>query len=366
VSEGDATRLLDFHRFLLAETDVRLDRFRQAIAERVKPGDTVLDLGTGTGILAFLACRAGARRVYAVDNAAVIEWARLMARANGFEDRIVFLGRPSQDIELPEHVDLVVADIFGLCGLYEGGIRSLMDVRDRFLKPGGVMIPKAFEMFVAPVEVPAHYRRHIDCWNSRRHGFDWSAMRQLAVNNRYPVLVKPRALLAEAAVVAAVDVAGVTAAALSGEVCLTVRRTGTMHGLCGWFTSALSDEVALTNRPGATTTNYAQAFFPVERPIPLSPGDRVTARVTSYDNLDWRWQIVVERPHQGSVERIARFDHSTFLGFPLSAASIREAASLASGRPADRAPLPHRRTPRTRPARDSVSSESRSHAPRRR
>src|SRR5258707_736129 len=52
--------ILTFHQFLLGKTSVRLDRFQQAITKRVKPVDAVLDLGTGTGILAFFACLAGA------------------------------------------------------------------------------------------------------------------------------------------------------------------------------------------------------------------------------------------------------------------------------------------------------------------
>ena len=109
----DELNLLRFHRFLLTETRARLPRFREAIVRTVRPGDTVLDLGTGSGILAFLACRAGARRVYAVDVEAAVELARLLATENGFGDRVVARSvKPPAALE-QSNPNLVGGDING-------------------------------------------------------------------------------------------------------------------------------------------------------------------------------------------------------------------------------------------------------------
>jgi protein arginine N-methyltransferase 1 len=60
---------------MLVDDDRCLDCMR-AILQTVRPGHIVLDISSGTGILALFACPAGARRVYAVEQDSVIEVAR--------------------------------------------------------------------------------------------------------------------------------------------------------------------------------------------------------------------------------------------------------------------------------------------------
>ena len=59
------TDLLEFHAFCLTNTGARLQQYAAALNRVIKPGDTVLDLGAGLGVLGILSCRAGARRVHA-------------------------------------------------------------------------------------------------------------------------------------------------------------------------------------------------------------------------------------------------------------------------------------------------------------
>src|SRR5262249_369440 len=132
--------VVDTHRQYLAD-DVRVSAFGRAISETVRPGDIVVDLGSGTGILGLLACPAGAGRVYAIEETGLIELARSVALANGVEDRIVFIQRCSSEVTLPERADVIMCDFIGGFGYDAALIEDGVDARNRFLAPGGRMIP---------------------------------------------------------------------------------------------------------------------------------------------------------------------------------------------------------------------------------
>lgn len=151
--DQSALRTLDYHRSMLADRE-RTRRLEQAIRETVKAGDVVLDLGCGSGILSCFACRAGARRVYAIEAAPVMVLAQQVCRANGVADRVVFTNAMSIQAALAEPVDVLVTETIGNIGLDEGILGWVLDARSRFLKPGGIVIPHALELLVSPVELP--------------------------------------------------------------------------------------------------------------------------------------------------------------------------------------------------------------------
>ena len=137
--------------------EVRMGAYEAAIAQAVRPGSVVLDIGAGTGILSLLACRAGARKVYAVETGDAIAVAQQIAQANGFADRIEFFQAKSTEITLPERADVIVSDLRGVLPLLEHHIPSIADARRRHLAPGGVLVPLRDELRAAIVEAPAEY-----------------------------------------------------------------------------------------------------------------------------------------------------------------------------------------------------------------
>jgi hypothetical protein len=81
----------------------------------------------------------------------------------------------------------------------------MMDARDRFLAPGGVLIPCSIRLMAAPVEATEHYQKTIDVWSTHVHGVDVSPLRALAVNQPTPARMDRTQLLSEPATLATID-----------------------------------------------------------------------------------------------------------------------------------------------------------------
>jgi protein arginine N-methyltransferase 1 len=265
---------IDEHRQFL-ESAARLDAFSRAIADVVRPGDVVADLGSGTGILGLMACRAGAARVYSVDKSGMTGFARQIAADNGYGDRVVTLRGHSLRVDLPERVDVVVSDMIGRIGFIGGGAEALLDVRARWLKPGGRLMPASVETWIAPVEEHDLYA-NIDFWSAPIAGFTMASVRQAAANTGYPHAFDVANLLAPGAVGAACDYHTSDAEVARGAVTFTIERAGTLHGIAAWFIAALSPSVTLTNAPDAPDRiNRRNAFLPLERAVPVLAGDTI-------------------------------------------------------------------------------------------
>ncbi len=321
--------VVDEHRQYLAD-DARISAYREAIREVVHPGDVVLDLGAGTGILGLLACQSGAKRVYSIDEGGMIELAREICRANGFADRVEFIRGLSTRVELPERVDVVVADQIGRFGFEAGLLDYFTDARKRFLKPGGVTIPSRVDLCVAPVEC-AEMWDQVEFWNNSSVGFNLRPARSLAVNTGYPVKFLPEHLLGDPVSAASLDLAGEIAAPLSFATSIVAKRTGRLHGIGGWFSAQLSDKVMMSNSPLATDRiNRMNVFFPINRPVELAKGDsvRIVMQIVPAELIvTWKvevWGEAEKRQGQGQPVKKAGFAHSTFQGMLVSKEDLQK------------------------------------------
>jgi len=320
--------LLQYHAFCLTNTGTRLTQYERAIAAVVRQGDVVLDLGTGSGLLAVLACRAGARRVYAIEASDAVQMGTLLTSTTEFAERIEFVHATSQKVALSEQVDVIVGDIHDTFGFQPGGLASIMDVRDRLLKPGGTLIPQATELMIAPLEAAALYAREIDVWNGCVHGVGLSSIRPFAVSHVHPGRFDSDQLLSPAAAIGTLDLARATSLHFSGSAVTTIHRDGIAHGLCGCFVTTLAGDIRMGNVPGdSSTTNFAQAFFPFDQPVSVAAGDEVSISIDSHDGHIARWRAAISRGGQ----RHAQFDHSTLNGLLVSPASA--ASRLRRGKP---------------------------------
>ena len=224
------TDALIYHHSMLQD-EVRTSRFLQAILRAVEPGDVVLDIGSGTGILALFACLAGAKHVYAVEQGPVIEVARQICLDNGFADRITFFNDWSNNIELPEPADVLVTETIGNAAFDEGILGWVHDAKERLLTPKARIIPQSVELMVAPVKSPLDFDL-VREWHQNLYGFDFSAARQAMARKLIWTQLSEKALLSEPARVDHVHFDQEMRLDAGGKVGFEVNRSGWFHGLC--------------------------------------------------------------------------------------------------------------------------------------
>jgi protein arginine N-methyltransferase 1 len=290
-----AVDAFDFHHSMLADK-VRTSSFLRAVMETVRPGDVVVDIGSGTGVLSLFAAMAGASHVYAIEREPVIEVARAIAALNGLSAKITFIAGSSPDVEIPEHADVLVTETIGNVGFDEGIVAWVADAKERFLTSDARIVPGRVDAIACLVSVPRDFRT-IQEWSNPLHTLDFSPLTRIASNSLLWTDLSPAAIVTEPAVVFTTDFSQITRP-LVGRVREQVIKNAFVHGIGVWFRSDLTPSVAITNAPPNPVPSWEQGYLPIDEPIEVSAGDRVEFEVSSSDSgAEWTWRVGSGRTH---------------------------------------------------------------------
>jgi protein arginine N-methyltransferase 1 len=308
----------------------RTQAFFRALRAAITPDSIVVDIGAGTGIFSLLACRLGARRVYAIEPDDAIQVAKAMAVANGCSDRIEFTQDLSTNISLPERADVMVSDIGGVLPWFRNHITSIVDGRRRFLAPDGVLIPRRDTAWLAVVEAEDWYAQQTAPLKNKGLEIDMEAAWNIVSNTFNRTNVKCQHLLTEVRQWTSVDYADVENPDVRGSAEWSVQRHGVGHGLALGFDRVLAPGVRISNAPSTPRKinagrTYSPILLPWSMPVALAAGDRVIVHleaVLAGEDYIWNWKTSVRGGRSGAEK--ARFVQSTFFGVPLSAARLRK------------------------------------------
>jgi type I protein arginine methyltransferase len=275
----------EVHRSMICDR-VRTEAFRHAIEAVVRPGDVVFDVGAGSGILSLFAARAGAARVYAVERTTVAVLAQELAARNGVADIVEVIQGDIADLELPERVDVIVSEWLGGFGIDEGMLVPVIVARDRWLKPGGVMIPRVVTAWTALV-YDRYLAEIVEFLRDDPYGlmfddlvektldeiFYSGSFRHLSASDRRSGAAQ---LWTTDADVIPLEHAQ---APQEAEALLHVNDHGRANALALWFSTELAPGISLSIGPGDPPTHWGMTTAPLRAPVELTPGMVVHARV---------------------------------------------------------------------------------------
>jgi protein arginine N-methyltransferase 1 len=288
---------MDYYRGMLIQ-DTRIDAFRRAIRNAVRPGDRVLDIGSGLGTYAFFAAQAGAARVWGVEGGSIINVARTLARLNGFADQVEFLHGWFPGVAIPDTVDVLVFEDFGPRLIDPWTHRVERALHAGVLRAGARVIPHRARLFLAPVTLPEiwPFVGRFDGESDRRHGIDWFPSHDYIRNTPLSVPIRAADLRHEPRAISDVPLDRVPAVTdLTGEAEWTFAAETTLHGIAFWFDLDVGG-TWLSNAPGGDPRSWGNLFLPLDRPLTARAGDRVTARVAPETAADggpswFTWEV---------------------------------------------------------------------------
>lgn len=280
-----------WHFPMLADM-ARNDAFNAALEKAVTPDSVVLDIGTGSGLLAMMAARAGAKQVIAVEaHPLIAETAREIITQNSYADRINVIAKRSTEVdpatEMPELADLVVAEVLDAGLIGEGMLPTSRDALKRLAKPGAKIIPASAQIVAQVVTLPQ--QRLVNPLRSL-NGFDLSAFdkfRNKSAHGNVRLDHEPHTALSDVLPVQRIDFAAPPdwTRPQSIDWSAPISTAGTAQALVFWFELWLDEAIMLSTGPGGAMRHWGQAVCWLPQDRSVQPGDMVNFRVTLADTF---------------------------------------------------------------------------------
>jgi len=275
------------HWYIRAVNDRhRNTAYRHAIENLVKPGTLVLEAGTGSGLFAMMAARAGAEHVYTCESDPhVARIARENIARNGLDHRISLIEGLYEDLRVGEHLprraDLFLHEFVAQQFMVADMASILTGLRDTVLTAEAAILPSAF----AAVGMLVGDQWPLDAVRvpGKVEGFDLRAINLFAaagISLRGPIPVEQP--LSGPTTLAELDLISAANIVPDQAVTMAVAASGTATGVLQWVRHGFPDGSAYENRP-ERDCNWWPNFWPFPRPIPVAAGQELWLRVRSTD-----------------------------------------------------------------------------------
>ena len=250
-----------------------------AIERAVRPGMRVLEIGTGAGLLAMMAARAGADVVTCESNPVVAAAARDVVAQNGLADRIRVIAKKSTDLvigeDLPEKPELLISELVHDTLFGEGINPNLADAHKRLLAPDSRVLPPRCELRCALIEAkPGVRARPLDIVE----GFDLSAFNIVTAPPSGKLRANPRNAALRSAPYSAMTMEysrpppfGPTSQTV------TLRSSGGhVNAVAQWVRIDFGDGIVFENNPfDGQVSHWGSPLHPLLEPLETAAGELI-------------------------------------------------------------------------------------------
>lgn len=272
----------------------RNDAYEAALLNNVRDGDVVLEIGTGSALVAMMAARAGADHVYTCEmHKPLVEVARETVAVNGYSDRVTVIGKKSTDLEIgqemPEKADVFVSELINVGMLAPDMLAILQHARQNLLKPGAKIIPAAATVWCSLVQ--ADDLRRISPIRTIS-GFDMSRFDQFRTPGycTLDLAADQHQLLSNPEKAWFFDFYKNMPASASKALTVTASETGIAHGVAFWFDLHMDEKVTYHSNSPTRTNHWKQAVYFFGQDLPVVKGQPVMIG-TGYDRTQIHFYI---------------------------------------------------------------------------
>ncbi|XP_064610678.1 protein arginine N-methyltransferase 6-like isoform X2 [Liolophura sinensis] len=256
-------------------------------------GKLVADVGSGTGILSLFAVQAGAKQVYAIEASKMASQLPAITTENKIEERISVIHGKVEDIVLPECVDVIISEWMGYFLLYESMLNSVIQARDRWLKPGGIMMPSVATLYLAPVS-DEDYEDKISFWKdevTKLYKVSLATMIPLVKKQMSKTVVvktvSAESIQSHAEIISQFDLKTVTEKDLKmihKKFSFSCFGHSVLHGLVAWFDVGFPQDIKLTTSPFKDETHWEQCVMYWDQPITVEQDTMIKGSISISPN----------------------------------------------------------------------------------
>lgn len=241
----------------------------------------VLDVGAGTGILSLFCAKSGAKHVYAVECSLMADTAVEIVKTNGYSNVITVLKGKIEEIELPtDHVDVIISEWMGYFLLFENMLNTVLYARDKWLAPGGVVLPDKTSLYLTGIEDGYYKQEKIHFWNDV-YGFDMSCIKKQAMLEPLVDTVDQNQIVTNSCLLKTMDIEKMVSgdASFSASFKLFANRNDFIHALVAYFDVSFTKchkPTGFSTGPKARPTHWKQTVMYLEDVITICEGEFLT------------------------------------------------------------------------------------------